>query len=214
MAHDRDRNRESTLFYLLDRYRRKGCDDELMMKILNDPSLNVNYVCTTLSLLQIAVYHNNIQATKILLDRKADPNYKNGYDRMAIHCATEGSQGDDRYDIVKLLIDHGSMIDPIDSWGRTPLFNACTNGSYKIASLLVSKGAGVNHTNDCGETPLFRAYWSSDTRMVKLLVENGASTDIELSEEYRLKIGNKMKRIIEYIKWWQRKRMTDLLTLL
>jgi ankyrin repeat protein len=50
-------------------------------------------------------------------------------------------------DLVKVLVEAGANIDPIDSYYSTPLMQAYENKKDDVAEYLISKGADVNHEN-------------------------------------------------------------------
>lgn len=64
-----------------------------------------------------------------------------GFNMNALHCACEAS----RLEVVELLLDAGALVDPIDSFSRTPLTLASQKGDEDIVKTLVRHGADVNH---------------------------------------------------------------------
>lgn len=55
------------------------------------------------------------------------------------------------------LLDLGVAVDPVDTFGQTPLLLACEVGNFEIATLLSSHGANVNRSDEEGTTPLMAA---------------------------------------------------------
>ena len=41
-------------------------------------------------------------------------------------------------EVTKVLLEHGSQVDPVDSYGQTPLHNAAKRGDAETCQLLVS----------------------------------------------------------------------------
>lgn len=58
----------------------------------------------------------------------------------ALHFAAQENNSE----IVKILIDAGSILDAKSGIGRTPLHLACLRGNYKVSKLLISNGADIN----------------------------------------------------------------------
>ncbi|KAH7394274.1 ankyrin repeat-containing domain protein [Phaeosphaeria sp. MPI-PUGE-AT-0046c] len=77
-----------------------------------------------------------------------------GFDMNALHCACEAS----RLEVVELLLDAGAVVDPIDSFSRTPLILACQKGDIDIVKALVKHGADVNH--QFGTSPPWEIAWA------------------------------------------------------
>jgi len=74
-------------------------------------------------------------------------------------------------DLVRLLMQHGSDLNAVDSRGRTPLQMAVAASLYEIVELLAS------HTPGQISTALHIATIRKDVRIVKLLVAHGAEID-------------------------------------
>jgi len=45
---------------------------------------------------------------------------------------------------IRRFIEHGAIIDKVDNYGMTPLFNACSSGNEDIVKYLVKLGADIN----------------------------------------------------------------------
>ena len=61
------------------------------------------------------------------------------------------------FESVKLLLDNGSEIDPIDNYGNSPLFKAifnCRNNKGDLIKYLIEKGAQSNLKNHSGVSPV------------------------------------------------------------
>lgn len=77
--------------------------------------------------------------------------------------------------LVRLLLEHGARVDPVDRRGRTPLHLAVQYQNREIAGLLLEKGAAVDVIDKAGNRPLLHAIRSLDRDMVTLLLDHGAS---------------------------------------
>lgn len=77
------------------------------------------------------------------------------------------------FDIVNLLLDHGSDINHNIS-GSTPLGNATYYGRTEMVKLLIERGADVNLADEFGQTPLSCACSGGELEIVKILLDNNA----------------------------------------
>ena len=88
---------------------------------------------------------------------------------------------------LKCLIDKVSVIDPVDSFGRTPLHRACERSSFKVAKLLLKFGANVNAITKTGDSPLtiLAAQKNYDIELIKLMLDKNAKKDHANNEYMR-----------------------------
>jgi 26S proteasome non-ATPase regulatory subunit 10 len=56
--------------------------------------------------------------------------------------------------LVKLLLKHGSRLNPMDGERNTPLHLACEEGHGDTAALLLEEGADADRVNGDGKTPV------------------------------------------------------------
>ena len=76
--------------------------------------------------------------------------------------------------MVKLLLEKGAEVDPVDKSGRTPFYIAADKGDTGIVKLLLKQGAKIDPVDKSDRTPLYIAADKGDTEIVKLLLEKGA----------------------------------------
>jgi|GEM_PF-5258131 len=82
------------------------------------------------------------------------------------------------YDVVKLLIEHGSPYDATNGeLDSPPLYYSATKGYLKIAKLLLRYGADPEASN-LGDTAFAIAAGNNDIRMVKLFLRYGADPNM------------------------------------
>ena len=148
---------------------------------------------------------------QLFLDRNIDPNVEDNRGRTPLHRATGRGRRDvvnvllnggadvnasargcraftslfmcSNCEIAKLLLDHGAMIDVMDSSGSTPLRDAAEWGRKDKVELLLDRGADVNGKDRGGWTPLRFAAVNKHLEIVRLLLDRGADVS---GNSYRL----------------------------
>lgn len=150
-----------------------------------------------------------LQVIKMLLDRGANPNiqlklrppYRNvifdrGSDNAVLTIGAtpllRASKAGDNPDAIRLLLEHGALVDLPNVDGITPLMTAAGMGHGPNASrgkfnteedslaaipLLLKAGADINAHAADGQTALHSAAQKGWNKVVSFLVENGASLD-------------------------------------
>ena len=88
-------------------------------------------------------------------------------------------------EIVRLLIDAGASINPIDKWNGTALTLASEKGHLDTVKYLVRNGANVNGVNASNSTALVLAFKNGHFEIVKYLVENGADLNTQYYSGYK-----------------------------
>jgi len=121
-----------------------------------------------------AIEKNWPDAARLLVERGADINVKDGLSRRPLHEAAQLS----RSDLAELLLAQGTDVNTVDSNGLTPLHAVAQRGCLKTGELLITNGAKVDATDIAGRTPLHLAAQRGDIRLVKLLLANGANPNV------------------------------------
>lgn len=72
--------------------------------------------------------------------------------KSVLHCAVDLGA----YDVVKLVLGSGALVDLRDRWGNTPLWRAvyCCPSATPITELLLQRGADPAATNNHGVSPM------------------------------------------------------------
>ena len=114
-------------------------NDTIAIKYFIKKGADVNFVkqqgWMNLNLLITAVNNKNFEAANILLQNKADINWKDGFDATALMYAA--GTGDIR--IVQLLIDNGADIKHKDKQGNDAISTAKEGNNTAIVKLLKTK---------------------------------------------------------------------------
>ena len=129
----------------------------------------------------IETYHPDI--VKILLANGASmhfPDYKSSALHQAVFC------GQDKTEIVEVLLQNGHKIDVINRYGRTPLLECLILECNNVAKLLMKYGANVNakdrSTDGDGDTLLHLAIKWENYAIVESLLIHGA--DVNATNDY------------------------------
>ena len=83
----------------------------------------------------------NIDAVKVILDNHGNPNQHIDMESIFSETPLILAIRQSHMDMVKLLIDHGAIIDDIDGFSRTALEFAVTSNNLDCTKLLIEKGA-------------------------------------------------------------------------
>lgn len=126
--------------------------------------------------LHYSIKRNDFDAIKLLLNSKADANLK---DNRGDTVLMEALRCKRSFEVVKLLLNHGSEVNSISSWdSSTPLHEACNpGGNFETVELLLKNGAGVNARGTWGKTALHYAVMSANEEVVRLLLDYKADVN-------------------------------------
>jgi ankyrin repeat protein len=104
-----------------------------------------------------------------------------GADVSRAHRAIASASENGHLEIVKLLADHVSEINPqLSDWhGRHALAAAAWGGHTAIAGLLIDKGAQIDSPYGTGLTPLMEASARGHLETVRLLLSKGADVNAQ-----------------------------------
>lgn len=121
-----------------------------------------------------AVWNQDTQMVKLLLNNGADPKQKFKGKESSIACLEIAAQ-EGLLEIARLLVNANADIHEMSFRGHTPLRIAARNGRIELVKYFLSKGAEVDTKGDDIATPLEHAASKGHFEIVKLLVENGAN---------------------------------------
>jgi ankyrin repeat protein len=84
--------------------------------------------------------------------------------------------------VVRVLLDHGALLDVPDNYGQTPFLIACGGGWTDIAKLLLKRGANYKLRTGGGEAALHQAAASGNLELVSLLLSLGLDVNDDGAE--------------------------------
>ena len=93
--------------------------------------------------LGLAVFFGHLDTARVLLDARAEVNSasRNDFNVMPLHSACAVSDADKRYELAKLLLEHGADPNARQKDQFTPLMEADQHGDTRLRELLVEHGA-------------------------------------------------------------------------
>lgn len=90
-----------------------------------------------ISMLIAAVDHGNLEILKMLLDKKANVGFRDGFNTTAIIYAASNGE----LEMVKLLVEYGASVNDNDGKGNSVLSAAKESQEAELIAFVVSKGA-------------------------------------------------------------------------
>ena len=97
-----------------------------------------------------AVLAGDREAAGSLLEQGADPDvHDTDQQWTALHLAAR----DNDAELVKLLLDHGAEVDPVDTFGNTPLWRAVFAAGEDTIRTLLEHGADPDRKNHSDVSP-------------------------------------------------------------
>uniref|UniRef100_A0AAV1U4Z4 Ankyrin repeat protein n=1 Tax=Peronospora matthiolae TaxID=2874970 RepID=A0AAV1U4Z4_9STRA len=114
---------------------------------------------------------DTLSVVRLLLLHGAGTEMRDQEGRTALFLATN----DELFEIAKLLLENGALMDAQDSTGRSPL-HACLRTfpeqSVLVTNLLLSRGAPIDLLDKDGETPLMIVVRRGDTTALQLFLNH------------------------------------------
>ena len=125
-----------------------GRTDRLREVLDDDPSRANAFGTDGFHPLGLACFFGHADAARLLLERGADVNALSRNDRIqtaAIHAAAaaEGKDESTRYELVKLVLDHGADPNLEQGGGFRAIDAARQNGDARVEQLLLDRGAAA-----------------------------------------------------------------------
>jgi ankyrin repeat protein len=117
---------------------------ERLSELLDEDSALVNaWAADGFQPLGLASFFGHADAARVLLERGAEVNSasRNTFKVMPLHSAAATGDPDARYEIAKLLLEHGADPNARQQDDFTPLMAADQHGDTRLRELLVQHGA-------------------------------------------------------------------------
>lgn len=124
----------------------------------------------------------------------------NGDNRTILHLAC----GYGHLDIVRIICESGVDLNPIDSFGETPIYRALRFRRDCVMDLLLTHGIQINLQDSRGRSPLHRACQMGTTHAVLKLLDHGADvTCVDTDGKSPLVLGQESKYAKNTINDWE-----------
>lgn len=137
-------------------------------------SPNVKLPNSNTSLIE-AVWHQNYEAVKLLVEKGAKINAKQGDGITPLMFAVEKGN----LEIAQFLIDNGADVNSRANNKNTPLITAAWFGQAECSELLIKNGANVNLKQCDGFTALHFASEKDFKEVAEVLIKGGADKNIK-----------------------------------
>ena len=127
-------------------------------------------VYRTYTVLHYAVFMNDLERVKLLIDKGADINKGCSKIEMsplmlAVHINS--------FEMVKLLLEHGADVNYRDLIDDTPICYAAIKGDLELVKFFVKKGSDIKTENNFGYTLLHFAAGSGNVETMQWLIDQG-----------------------------------------
>lgn len=120
-----------------------GRADRLRELLDDDSSLANAWAADGFQPLGLACFFGRTDAARLLVERGAEVNSasRNTFEVMPLHSACATRDADARYELAKLLLEHGADPNARQQDDATPLMEADQNEDARLRDLLVEHGA-------------------------------------------------------------------------
>jgi len=151
---------------------KNGADPNLQNELYDEPT--GFELSQTFNAISEDINTNGTLVTNDVLTEEVIRALKDTSNRTALHIASNSGH----FEIAKLLLEHGALVDIKDLGGCTPLHWAAVHGNVRLMKLLLDRGANVNQTDIAGSTPLHETIRHKKIEASKFLLEKGANPEL------------------------------------
>jgi ankyrin repeat protein len=130
-----------------------GLVERLRELLDRDPELPRAFSGDGFTALHLAAFMGHSAATRLLLERGADPNAVATSAQIGPVQPLHSAAATRQLDCARLLVEHGADVNARQAGGYTPLHEAAGNGDVELARLLMGAGADPAARKDDGQTP-------------------------------------------------------------
>ena len=140
-----------------------------------------------LSALHLAALNSHLDVAKLLCQgieiedekettvKAIDPNIKDRQSRTAMHAAAESGN----LHICELLLDFGTDVHHLDSFGRSPLHYSSIWGDANCIDWFIKHDVDINGVDQMGRTALHYVCYFGNFAAANTLLQNGAEVNIQ-----------------------------------
>jgi len=140
------------------------------------------------SILYYAIFKNDIDTIRDLINLGADINFKDKFGNSAIHIAIFKRN----QEILKILLHNSNLLLNVPNIkGETPIFTIINIPNYTVIEKiviidnLIKRGADINFVDNDGNTPLICAIQIGSLPIIELLIENGANVNYIIENKHK-----------------------------
>ena len=159
---------------------------EALIRAGADVNNNAHFLRRTplmLASMHAGVINDRIRIVRLLLDKGADVNAKDGRKQTVLMLASGVRDGSP---IVRALLDAGADANALDRNRNSVLIHACRGGSADTVRMLVEAGADVNEAGQRHQTPMFEVHGDQKREIVEVLLDAGAKIDVRDMSDFHL----------------------------
>ena len=151
--------------------------EDVKKELKNGANVNAASDNDTTALMFAALFNQNPEVIKTLIDEDADVNAKNKYGYTALIQAALFNQNPE---VIKILINAGADVNAKNKDGSTALMQvALFNQNPEVIKILINAGTDVNAKSKSGSTALmFAASSQKNPDAVKALLKAGADANV------------------------------------
>lgn len=153
--------------------------DQIPALLANDPDVNGAQV-DGMTALHWAVYNDNTDVVKLLLNHAASATAKNRYDITPLTLACENGNAD----IVRMLLAAGADVNENLRGNESPLMIASRTGKVGAVEVLIRSGADVHAKEWKGQTALMWAASNGSVDVMNALLKAGADRTLALKSGF------------------------------
>jgi len=163
--------------------------------------------------LVVAVYNKNLETTRSLLSRNANPNaidadgkpvimgvllkMKISSDDFSSGVIRKDQSESETVQVVKLLLDAGADPNAIDKEGIPIMEAAFTRGDENIVAHLIKAGASIKGTDATGNSLIVLATFTGNIKIVQLMLDAGANVNEKSKNDATALLAATFKRYSE-----------------
>jgi hypothetical protein len=172
--------------YAIRKNDRKRMDQWLIYSWIKDETT----VAAKTNLMLVAASNNNLDAMKLLFDKKWPVTPKDSRGRNLLRIAVDNKNTE----MIDFLIKKGLNPNDKDDSGNNALFWAINNYDPTTMEYLLKKGVSTSASNSNGDYPIHAAVRQNSFMMVETLINNGADLSTTTSNGYTpRKLAKKLK---------------------